>query len=53
MFSETEEDEGFPKRELLTDDALFHVNGHTNRQNCRMWQTKLTNEFSEHVIRTV
>jgi hypothetical protein len=53
VFSETEEDEGFPKRALLTDEAVFHINRHTNRPNCRIWQAELTYEFSAHVHRTV
>jgi hypothetical protein len=30
-------------------EAVFHTNGHVNRQNCRIWRHERMHEIDEHV----
>jgi hypothetical protein len=35
LISEAERDNVFPKQAFLTDEALLHISGHTDRHNLR------------------
>lgn len=37
ILAREQENEGFGKRIIFTDEAHFHLNGFVNTQNCRIW----------------
>ena len=55
FLSEYQQNPGFLRNLLFTDEALFHLNGMVNKQNVRFWSTdnpkelQETKKFSPHV----
>ena len=48
MLNKIDDDERFLQRVLFTDEATFHVNGCTNRHNCRIWGSQQPNEIIKY-----
>lgn len=48
MLDKIDDNNGFLKSVIFSDEASFHVNGHVNRHNCRIWGSEPPHEFVEY-----
>lgn len=42
-----QEDDGFARKVIFSDEAHFHLNGYVNKQNCRIWGSENPHSFHE------
>jgi hypothetical protein len=49
MLHQVEEDEGFLKSVIFSDECTFYVSGKVNAHSCRIWGSESHHECMEHV----